>query len=53
MLKFQAEGEIGIQSRTQLDLGDLNDQKMQGVIFRSGVKWYNEGEAMTRFFLNF
>ena len=47
-----SEVEKEIWSRTVSDLQILRDEFMQGVIFRCGVKWYNEGEAMSKYFLN-
>ena len=44
--------EVALFEQTQADFEAFQDERMQGVIFRSQVKWYNEGEAVTKYFFN-
>ena len=44
--------EQDILNRTITDLESLKDEQMQGTIFRSGARFYNEGEAATKYFYN-
>ena len=39
-----------VLERTELDLQEIKRQKVQGAIFWSRVKWFNEGEQNTKYF---
>ena len=47
-----AEQDTNIYDRTVQDLETFKDEHIQGVIFRSQAKWYNEGEKNTKYFYN-
>ena len=41
-----------IYDKTKLDLEKFMDERAEGAIFRSGAKYYNEGEVPTAYFFN-
>ena len=46
------EADKKILERTYQDLNQMKDEKLQGVMLRSKTRWYNEGEASTKYFYN-
>ena len=47
-----AQDQCKILIDSQNDLDDLQNEYIRGVIFRTKMQWYMEGEKCTRYFLN-
>ena len=51
--KMLERGESSeICRKTKQDLEDILDEQAKGAIFRSKLRWYNEGEKSNKYFLN-
>ena len=46
------QSKLHILEKSIADLEKLQDEYVQGVMFRSKAKWYNEGEQSSKYFLN-
>ena len=46
------EKEAELYDKTKLDLEELQLQRAEGLIFRSKVRWYEEGEKNSKYFYN-
>ena len=51
-LESLQENELKMYQKTKLDFQQLVDDKTNAAIFRSGMKYFTEGEMPTRFFYN-
>ena len=47
-----SDSENNVLERTQSDLDQMKNEKIQHIIFRSKAKWHNESEASTKYFYN-
>ena len=44
--------DLQILENTRIDLGDLLQEKVAGVMFRAKVRWFHEGERNSKYFYN-
>ena len=50
--KHNDDSSLQLVERTRKDIEELMEEKTRGAIFRSKVRWHNDGEKPTKYFLN-